>query len=77
MHIPCFTNIPCVTTDQKVLGPEKPNGAISTKTIGKPKKEKINTFRKSYLMNNILNIIWDHQFSMNTKFSEKLTFLTP
>ena len=25
MYILCFTNIPCVTTDQKVLGPEKPN----------------------------------------------------
>ena len=25
MHIFCFTNIPCVTADQKVLGPEKPN----------------------------------------------------
>lgn len=25
MHILCFTNIPWVTTDQKFLGPEKPN----------------------------------------------------
>ena len=24
MYIPCFTNIPCVATDQKVLGHEKP-----------------------------------------------------
>ena len=30
LYIPCFTNIPCLTTDQKVLGPQKSNTMFQT-----------------------------------------------
>ena len=36
MYIPCFTNIPCVATGQKVLGSEKPSTLYFYQLMEKP-----------------------------------------